>query len=68
VAVRSRNDWYREEGRNELKRIGGELREQAIDLLGEDGHRTWLETRENMVKVLDTGEFCPSHLRARRPG
>ena len=68
VEVRSRNDWYREEGRNELKRIGGELREQAIDLLGEDGHRTWMEARDNMVKVLDTGEFCPSHLRGRRPG
>ena len=66
VEVRSRNDWYRDEGRNELKRIGGELRDAAIDLLGEDGHRNWLTTRENMIKVLDAGEFCPSHMRARR--
>ncbi|MGI9415378.1 MAG: methyltransferase domain-containing protein [Hyphomicrobiales bacterium] len=68
VEVRSRNDWYREEGRNELRRIGGELRESAIDLLGADGHENWVTTRENMIKVLDAGEFCPSHIRARRAG
>ena len=67
VAVTSRNAWYREEGRQELARIQGELRERALELLGREGYETWVRTRENMVAILDAGEFCPAHILAYKP-
>lgn len=67
VAVTSRNAWYREEGRREIERIEGELRPRAVELLGEHGVSHWLTVKRNMLVVLDAGEFCPSHIRARRP-
>ena len=67
VAVTSRNAWYREEGRNELARIQGPLRERGLALLGQDGYENWIRTRQNMIRVLDSGEFCPAHILAKKP-
>ncbi|MBL0371665.1 methyltransferase domain-containing protein [Rhizobium sp. KVB221] len=68
VRAQSRNPWYREEAARELKRLQFELYDQAVALTGkafvDKNIRTWLA----MQKVLDSGEHCPTHLRAIKPG
>jgi phosphoethanolamine N-methyltransferase len=68
VSVVSRNAWYREEARRELDRLSNELYRKAVALVGELFVRKNLNTWIAMQKVLDSGEHCPTHLRAVRPG
>ncbi len=68
VALVRRHDWYAAEIRREAERIGGPLKERAIGVIGEDGWRDWLRAKQLAAKVLDSGEFCPSHIRASKPG
>lgn len=67
IGVVSRHEWYAQVARHELKQMSGPLRERAVAALGEAfvDHNIELWTR--MIGVLDTGEHCPTHLRARRP-
>ena len=67
VALVRRHDWYAAEIRREAERIGGPLKERAIGVIGEDGWRDWLRAKRLAAKVLDSGEFCPSHIRATKP-
>jgi len=63
----SRNGWYREVARGELARLKGPLHYEAVAAVGaayvEKNIRTWTA----MQKVLDSGEHCPTHLRANKP-
>lgn len=67
VSTLSRNAWYRDEARAELERISGALYAPAVALVGkafvDKNIRTWTA----MQKVLDSGEHCPTHLRATKP-
>lgn len=67
VAIRSRNEWYRREARDELSRLKGPLGRKAEDLLGKDFVDQTIAVWERMIPVLDTGEHCPSHLSGRKP-
>lgn len=68
VRTVSRNGWYREVAVQELARLRGPLGDEMARELGEDfvGHN--IEIWERMVPVLQSGEHCPTHLRARKPG
>lgn len=68
IELRNRNSWYREVARQELARLTGDLRERIVDLLGEAELARQVRTWEAMVPVLESGEHCPHHFRARRPG
>jgi ubiquinone/menaquinone biosynthesis C-methylase UbiE len=67
VSTESRNGWYRQEAARELKRLQTELYDQAVALTDQEfvdkNIRTWVA----MQKVLDSGEHCPTHLRAIKP-
>jgi SAM-dependent methyltransferase len=67
IAVVSRNPWYRTASRDELARLKGADGARAAAIVGQDfvDHNIAIWTR--MIPVLDTGEHCPAHLRARRP-
>jgi phosphoethanolamine N-methyltransferase len=67
IGIVSRHEWYAQTARHELAQMSGPLRAQAVAALGEPfvDHNIDLWTR--MIGVLDTGEHCPTHLRARRP-
>jgi phosphoethanolamine N-methyltransferase len=68
IGTVSRNAWYREAARAELARFRGAMGEAAAARVG----RAFVEKNaalwEGMIAVLDTGEHCPTHLRARKPG
>ncbi len=68
VTLTDRNGWYREVGRRELERLQGPLFDVAAAAVGADYVKKNILTWTAMVKVLDTGEHRPTHLRAWKPG
>jgi phosphoethanolamine N-methyltransferase len=68
VELRNRNEWYRQAARVELARLRGAGRDRFAELLGADEVARQIGTWSAMIAVLDGGEHCPHHLRARKPG
>ncbi len=68
VTTLSRNGWYRELARAELARLEGPLHAAAVAAVGEAYVHKNLKTWRAMQVVLESGEHCPTHLRARKPG
>ena len=67
VETRSRNAWYRERAREELMLLKGPLYAEAAKKLGHNFVDHNIEIWSNMLPVLETGEHCPTHLRAWKP-
>jgi phosphoethanolamine N-methyltransferase len=67
IGIRSRNAWYRGVAREELARMKGPLYADAVGRLGRDFVDHNIDIWAKMLAVLDTGEHCPTHLRARKP-
>ena len=67
VSTDSRNAWYRDIAKQELQRLLGPLGAAAARIVGQEfvDHNILIWSR--MVPVLESGEHCPTHLRARRP-
>jgi phosphoethanolamine N-methyltransferase len=63
----SRNVWYRAQAAIELERLRGPLNDAAVAAVGEAYVAKNIRTWEAMRRVLETGEHCPTHLRARKP-
>lgn len=68
VDLRNRNDWYRDVARTELERLTGHQRQRFVEAVGADELDHQVATWAAMVPVLESGEHCPHHIRARRPG
>ncbi|MGB8314807.1 MAG: methyltransferase domain-containing protein [Aestuariivirga sp.] len=67
VETRSRNAWYRDRAREELALMKGPLYEEAAAKLGRGFVDHNIEIWSNMLPVLESGEHCPTHLRAWKP-
>ena len=67
VETRSRNAWYRDRAREELALMKGPLYAEAAAKLGRDFVDHNIEIWGNMLPVLESGEHCPTHLRAWKP-
>jgi SAM-dependent methyltransferase len=68
IRIENRNAWYREEAQRELERMKGRWRRSAEAELGADFVQHNIRIWERMVPVLQSGEHCPTHLHARKPG
>lgn len=68
VALKNRNPWYREVAKRERAAIAGELYEAACEAAGKETVDHNVGTWTAMLVVLESGEHCPHHLRARKPG
>lgn len=68
IRLVDRNPWYREEARNELARMRGDLRRPLLDILGREKADRWIVMREAMIAALNAGAFRPTHFRAAKPG
>lgn len=68
IRIRSRNEWYRQQARQELDRLRGGVGKAAARIVGTDFVEKNITVWERMIPVLDTGEHCPTHLSARKPG
>ena len=67
VTLTNRNPWYREIARDELARLTGDERAAFEAVSGEEEIAREIETWKAMIIVLETGELCPHHFRARKP-
>ena len=67
IEMVNRNHWYREEARWEHARLTGDEKNKFATILGEDELESMIDTWQAMQVVLDTGEHCPHHFRARKP-
>lgn len=67
VAVQSENAWYRLEARRELALKTGTHWQAFVELRGEMDARQSVEWHQAMITALDSGDFCPSVFRARKP-
>lgn len=68
IETRSRNAWYRERARVELARLEGEAGRAAAAVVGAGFVQKNIGIWQRMIPVLDSGEHCPTHLAARKPG
>ena len=68
VQTISRNAWYRATAREELARLRGEDGAAAAAIVGADFVAQNCGIWQRMIPVLDSGEHCPTHLRAQKPG
>jgi ubiquinone/menaquinone biosynthesis C-methylase UbiE len=67
ISVTSRNGWYRDAARQELERLRGPVGHAVAGRVGQDFVEQNIGIWMRMIPVLDSGEHCPSHLRARKP-
>jgi ubiquinone/menaquinone biosynthesis C-methylase UbiE len=67
IALRSRNAWYRDLAREELALLKGPLGAKAAASVGEDFVASNVAIWTLMLPVLESGEHCPTHFRARKP-
>jgi len=68
VSTTSRNPWYRVRAEEELANMKGPLYAEAVAKLGRDFVDHNIAIWSNMLPVLQSGEHCPTHLKARKPG
>ena len=67
VVLTNRNQWYREQAKEELAQLNGQLYDRAVTELGNEIVDHNIQTWGLMIKVLETGEHCPHHVRGRKP-
>ena len=67
VTLRNRNPWYRDVAQGELAMLTGPERARFERDHGVDFIAETVETWTKMVRVLESGEHCPHHLRGQRP-
>ena len=67
IGIRSRNAWYRDLARRELADLEGRLGAAAAAAVGADFVAANVAIWAKMLPVLESGEHCPTHLRARKP-
>ncbi|MGB3177760.1 MAG: methyltransferase domain-containing protein [Albidovulum sp.] len=67
INITSRNAWYRETARAELARLKGQMGDAAAQEVGREFVDDNIGIWTRMIPVLDTGEHCPTHLRAQKP-
>lgn len=67
VSLSNRNPWYREVAKGELARLEGPERVAFEEMLSPDEIAGQIDTWRAMIRVLETGEHCPHHLRGRKP-
>ena len=67
VRLVNRNPWYAALARQELDQMTGEAKAALVDRFGKELVDHNIHVWEAMVKVLESGEHCPHHLRGQRP-
>lgn len=67
IVLRNRNAWYCEVARDELALLTGPERPELTRRHGAELVDHNIKTWTAMIKVLETGEHCPHHIRGRKP-
>ena len=67
VRLVNRNPWYTAVARQELDQMTGEAHGTLVAQFGSELVDHNIHVWEEMVKVLESGEHCPHHLRGQKP-
>ncbi|GJL82959.1 MAG: hypothetical protein DHS20C01_25930 [marine bacterium B5-7] len=67
ISLTNRNVWYRDVAQRERDAIAGDLYDRACEAAGKAVVDHNIDTWTAMLTVLESGEHCPHHLRARKP-
>lgn len=67
VRIVSRNQWYLDTAQRELADLKGPRNAEFVAACGKDYIDYQINTWTLMIRVLTSGEHCPSHLFARKP-
>ena len=67
ISIVDRNDWYRQQARQEREQLGGILYNGLASKVGTDFLEHEFEVWDKMIVALDQGQLRPTHLRGRRP-
>lgn len=67
IRLSNRNEWYANLGRRELEWMRGPERTRLETVHGREMIAEQIEIWRAMVTVLESGEHCPHHIRARKP-
>ena len=67
VETRDRNAWYAVLASQEFVAIQGPLREQIIEVAGQDVYDNWVAVRRQLSEATRSGSLRPTHLRGIRP-
>jgi phosphoethanolamine N-methyltransferase len=69
VAIDDRGAWYRDQLRGDVARLeAGPTSAQMRAAFGDDGRDAWIDLWWRLEALVASGELCPVHLRAIRPG
>lgn len=66
VDVRNRNEWFRKQSRQDLAQVEGPASEAIRKAWGAEGHERYVRRTRLRIEIVDSGELCPCHLRARK--
>lgn len=62
-----RNEWYRQQARDERDRMAGELYAGLSESVGQGFLEHEIEVWDKMIVAVDQGQLRPTHLRGRKP-
>lgn len=67
IRIENQNEWYRRQAREELARLEGDTGKALAAKVGQELITHNIDMWQRMIRVLDMGEHCPSHLFAKKP-
>ena len=68
IEIDDRNEWYRQEARQERDSLKGALFEGLASRVGDEFLEREIEVWDKMIVAVDLGQLRPTHLRGRKPG
>lgn len=68
IDIVDRNEWYRQQARQEREQMGGVLYDGLASKVGTDFLEHEIEVWDKMIIAIDQGQLRPTHLRGRKPG
>lgn len=68
IEIVDRNDWYREQARQEREQLGGALYAGLASKVGTEFLQHEIEVWDKLIIAVDQGQLRPTHLRCRKPG
>ncbi len=68
IEIVDRNDWYRQQARQEREQMGGILYDGLASKVGTEFLEHEIGVWDKMIIAIDQGQLRPTHLRGRKPG
>ena len=67
IVLNNRNQWYLEQAKREVFILSEQNRREFEQISSKKYMDLTVETWWAMIKVLETGEHCPHHIRCKKP-